>query len=148
MIRRTEGVRLSLSDDFISATVKLADGNPGAAAAIMEMAKNEERIDPDSLMGIISPLLSLDSNGIYGSRIWCLYQDCAGRDPAKALALLRATQLGILDRGTLDCAIDHRGDGIDVDAIMAKVQERLPRFNAPPPASLQGSRDRETPQAS
>ncbi len=111
----------------------MSEGNPGALMAVCEILKHGAVIDPNDAMGGMSSLLSLDTLGVYGSQLYMLWSDVCGKDVGKMIALLRAWQLGGLagvTDGTLQFAIDARGTGIDVDAAVAAVQERLPKFNA------------------
>ena len=66
--------RLTLDDTVMTSIMKLAEGNPGAMRVCSEIMKNGEKIDPQG-MGGFGSLLSIDSLGIYGSRIWLLYKD-------------------------------------------------------------------------
>lgn len=92
-------------------------------------------------MGPFGPLLILDSNGIYGGDIYILFADLCGKDPVKALAVLRAVQLGILDGAVLADACsrqDYSGrQMVNVDELYRKVKERLPNFdNQPEPEAV------------
>ncbi len=62
-------MRLTFNDDLRESVLKLADGNPGAATAIMETYKE--------LGAAAASLLCayLDQHEIYGSDIWLLYKD-------------------------------------------------------------------------
>jgi len=74
----------------------------------------------------------MDTLGIYEERIWGLYEDVCGGEPGKVIALLRAYQLGQLAGVTLEAlnhAIDNRGDGLDLEAVVEAVKGRLPNFN-------------------
>lgn len=82
----------SVQDVFIS----MAEGNPGAITAMMELIENAKRIDPQAMIGAISPILYLDTCEIYGSSIYVLWSDKCGKDVRKLIMLLRATQLGFL----------------------------------------------------
>ena len=121
--------RITLDMSFVDCVIELSDGNPGAVKAMMELANQTAVIDPDCVWGSFGPLLSLDSNGIYGSRIWKLCRDVCNHDVVKTLAVLRAVQLGILNRGTLDYGIDNFGSGIDCDELLNEVMKQLPNFN-------------------
>lgn len=90
------GERITLKDTLITATLKIADGNPGAMQALADLMANTEAIDPQSALGKLGPLLSLDTHGIYGTDIYILYNDKCDRDARKMLMLLRAVQLGFL----------------------------------------------------
>lgn len=120
--------RLKLTDTPLQMIVKLAEGNPGAAVACGNMASISTDVDPQAFAGPYTPLVSLDSFEIYGPRIWMLYKDVCGESTIKSLACLRAVQLGLLLRETLDYAIDNRGQGVDRDEVLRMVQERLPLF--------------------
>lgn len=122
--------RITLTDTLTTAIVKLAEGNPGAAVALMEMGAKVSVIDPMNAFGNLSPLLSCDTERIYGPRIWMLFKDVCGHDAVKALGLMRGVQLGIISSATLSYAIDNNGDGLDVDDVLAKVRKELPSFQA------------------
>lgn len=99
--------KIQLTDSVLEMIMKMVDGNPGAIMAITELMNNAERIDPQSAFGPISPILSLDTNEIYGSDIYILFNDKCKRDPRKCLLLLRAVQLGLRPHGWLqDLASD------------------------------------------
>ncbi len=120
--------RITLQDTGLSACMKMAEGNPGAISVLAQMIRVGGDIDPDSFMGGMGALLGLDTHGIYGSRIWMLYKDVCGQDLRIMLALLRSCQLGFLSELNLSKAIDNYGEGIDIPALVAKVEERLPKF--------------------
>jgi hypothetical protein len=120
---------LDLKDNGYTACVKLSQGNPGAATAIVLLLKHAGDIDKDSALGGIGSLLQLDQLGIYGSRIWMLYSDVCNRSLPKMVALLRAVQLGILDTATLQHGIDNYGRGLDVDGVLEMVKKELRGFD-------------------
>jgi hypothetical protein len=110
--------------------VMLAEGNPGAASVLGKMFNQGEAIDPDSALGGMSGLFALDTLGIYGSHIWVLYKDICGQNLVRMLGLLRANQLGFLSNADLKSAVHAlpADRALDVDALLAKVKEQLPRF--------------------
>lgn len=122
--------RIDLRDGIHIAFTKLGNGNLGAFTAMMEMVRVAATIDPQSALAEWTPLLSLDTHGIYGDRIWMLYSDVCHRNAVMTLALLRSVQLGLTPSEVMQHAIDHRGEGVDLDAVLAGVRERLPRFAA------------------
>lgn len=126
--------RIKLTDSTPGAVVKLAEGNPGAVVVCVELLKQTPVVDPDSALGGLGSLLSLDSLGLYGSDIWLLYKDICGEDIAKMIAMLRARQLGFLSKQQLVGAIKAAGaredTGLDVESLLKQVQEKLPRFGA------------------
>ena len=125
--------RIEGQDTMMDVFTKLAEGNPGALTVCMQLYKETAAIDPQSAMPEVINLLALDTLGIYGSRIWQLYKDFCQEDIVNVMAVLRAHQLGLLQKISIDRAIDNWGEGIEIDEIVADVQERLPTFNNSPP---------------
>lgn len=120
--------RIQLTDTPQSAVMKMSEGNPGALTVCARMFREGGQIDPDSFAGGLGSILSMDTIRIYGSRIWMLYKDVCGEDLRVTCAVLRAHQLGYLMEADLNHAIDNYGEGIDVPALVAKVEARLPNF--------------------
>lgn len=108
--------RITLSDDPKSAIIKMAEGNPGAAVVLGECFKQSPEIDPDALMGGFTPILTMDTLGVCGQSI------------RKTIAILRAFQLGFMTEISLKQAVESRGEGISVSALVAQVEEKLPKF--------------------
>ena len=110
----------------------MGGGNPGALTVCIQLLKDGEKIDPDAFIGGFASILDLDTLGIYEHRIWGLYKDVCGCHLGKMIAVLRANQLGQLagvNAQALNHAIDNRGAGIDLDAVVEAVKSRLPNFN-------------------
>lgn len=126
----SERIKLDMSiEDVIMA---MGGGNPGALTACMELLSRGEEMDPDAFCGGLNNLLMLDMLGIYEERIYMLWNDVCKRDVGSMIAVLRAHQLDQLagvDTETLNHAIDNRGAGIDLDAVVEAVKSRLPNFN-------------------
>ena len=93
--------KINLEDTAVSAIAKMADGNPGAMGALMEIFKEAGEIDPQAFGGGISPILSLDTLEIYGTDIYVLFNDQCGRDVRRMIMILRAWQLGLFDHDRL-----------------------------------------------
>ncbi|MCK9185071.1 MAG: hypothetical protein M0Q16_06830 [Candidatus Cloacimonetes bacterium] len=121
--------RITGNDSIMDIMVKLSEGNPGGLTVCMNAFKNCATIDPIGALGGLGPMLALDTLGIYGARIWMLYKDVCHERLPYLLAMLRGWQLGFLSESTLNHAIDNRGEGLDKNAIAAKVCERIPEFN-------------------
>jgi len=120
--------RIQGTDNGMDIIVKLSEGNPGAVRVCIEAMQHDPEIDPIGALGGLAPMLALDTIGIYESRIWMLYKDVCGERLPYFLAMLRGWQLGFLPEATLNAAIDNYGRGLDIDAIAAKVCERIPEF--------------------
>lgn len=67
--------------------ITMCDGNPGALTCMMEM------IQDNPMTGMLNILL-FDSMGIYGSKIYMVWNDCCGRDMEKFKETLRAFREG------------------------------------------------------
>ena len=64
----------------------MSEGNPGALTCMMQMIK----FDPEALLDI----LLFDSIGIYGSKIYMLWNDCCDRDMKKFKETIQAFRDG------------------------------------------------------
>lgn len=126
--------RIQLADRVGSALSKMSDGNIGAITVLGRIIKEGGAIDPDDLMGGFGNVLSLDTIGLYGSSIWLLYKDICGEDLRMMVGVLRAWQLGFISDRELRRAVEGARAGlenppkIDVSALVAKVEEKLPAF--------------------
>ncbi len=120
--------RIQLTDNIQSACVKIVEGNPGALSVCVSLLKEGDEIDPHSVLGGLGQLLALDTEKIYGSRIWMLYKDVCRQDLVKTIAVLRGCQLGFVSTLDLNHAIDNYGSGLNVDEILVQVKKRLPNF--------------------
>ena len=123
--------RIEESSNILDALVAIAGGNPGAVTAIGNMIAINDKVDIASSFGIWGPVIMLDSFEIYESRVWLLFNDVAGRNPTKALTLLRATQMGIVEIEQLNGWIDGSFKLTDeeFDTILAKLRVELPEWD-------------------
>ena len=119
---------------FEDAVAAMGGGNPGSIAAMAQMCSRSTSIDPDNLLRELGPVVNLDNFGIYDGDIYILFSDICGRDVARTLAVLRATQLGMFDAAVLADACsrqDYSGRAmVPVDDLYKKVRERLPNFDS------------------
>lgn len=125
--------RITLKDTSRDILVKMADGNPGAISAMMEMIKHGESIDPQGFMGGLGAILSLDTLGIYGTEIYILWNDQCHRDTRELLMLLRANQLGFVTDSEIKGVAEDQMRQVmfsqeRMDELDKKVCERLTTF--------------------
>ena len=120
--------KIDLNDSMLDVMTKMSEGNPGALTVCLNILEHGHKIDPDNAMGGLGVILSLDSLGLYGSKIWMLFKDVCGSELPKMIGVLRGHQLGYLNDAQVRRAVDNRGDGINVSDTCAKVVEFLPRF--------------------
>jgi len=123
--------KIEPNDSLHDVLFKISEGNPGALNVCIKILTDGEKIDPDNTMGGLGVLLSLDTLGLYGSKIWMLYKDVCDCELSAMLAVLRAWQLGFATKDQIHRAVDNRGDGLNVAHMHAKVVDRLPRFAVP-----------------
>jgi len=129
-------LRIKINDTFLDVIVKLSNGNPGAIAALSEIAVQAEKIDPESVVGALGPVLAFDTYGIYGTEIYILYNDKCGRNIRKLLILLRAVQLDFLPVIKLKKMAEDQMGQINLTqeewfTIDKQVCARLPQFQQP-----------------
>jgi hypothetical protein len=119
--------RIKLEMTLMESVMAMSDGNPGAITALVSLMNASPNVDPQSMMRELSPLLTLDSNGIYGSDIWLLYKGVCNKSSIHCLAILRAIQLGII--GIEQVMLTMAGqDTLDLDWVLEKVKARLTDF--------------------
>lgn len=125
--------KIKLEDSIQEIIIKMSDGNPGAVTAIMELLKNNKKIDPVSALGNLGAILSLDTDNIYGADIYVLWNDICDRNTVKMISVIRAAQLGLFSHETLKNACsrqDRSGMALTpVSDLYQKVCERLPEFD-------------------
>lgn len=122
--------RLQLFMDIPQAIIALSEGNPGAITVLSQAVSQVSQIDPDNILGALGFLLQLDSAGIYGSDIWVLYKRVCGERLPHTVAVLRASQLGLINRRQIKRAIQEANEGMPIslnaDAVAAQAKEQLP----------------------
>jgi hypothetical protein len=137
---KTAKERLDLRMTVPEILQAMVGGNPGALRVCTGLLEKGAIVDPMTLAGGLWYVLMLDSLHIYESRIWMLYKDVCRSKIGTTMALIRAYQLGQLAGVTEDAinhAIDHEGEGLDLDAIIDAVKTALPQFD---PSRLETAR--------
>lgn len=128
---QNQQTRIALGDSLQTIILNMSDGNPGAIMAIAAMVKTDLVVDTDSFFPGFGPLLTLDSHGCYGVNIYTLHHDVCREDTTLALAVLRATQLGVLGcdlKGELEKASETRSCAINPVKALQAVRAVLPTF--------------------
>ena len=124
-------VRINLTMSVQDSLIVMCGGNPGALTVCVGLIKEAGNIDPDSALGGLGKILSLDSLHIYEERIWMLFKDVCKQDLRVMVGVMRAWQLGFTTREALNHAIDNYGEGLDLPGLMTQVEEALPSFARP-----------------
>lgn len=65
--------RIKLNDSAMDIMIKMSEGNPGALTFMMQLFE-------DNLDNAFMHCLRFDNMGLYGSRLYQLWNDCCGRD--------------------------------------------------------------------
>jgi len=81
-------MKYQYGDSTMDLVVKMGEGNPGAMMACMELFK----IGPSGAVTI----LNLDDIGLYGEKLYMLWNDCCGRDASKVVQVVEARNFGKL----------------------------------------------------
>jgi hypothetical protein len=99
--------RVALTDTPMSMIMKMSEGNPGCCTFLCEMLKKRDwfgSVPPELLM------LHFDTIGLYGSRLYMLWNDCCDRDLDKVELVLRNYQMGELtEKEIMDNVSQGRG---------------------------------------
>ena len=125
--------RITLQDTLMDVLVKMAEGNPGAITAMMDILDKHDAIDPQAVMGGLGAIMLFDTLEIYGSSIYIIWNDKCGKDVRKLLVLQRACQLGFMPDSKLkEMAADQMRE-VDLtdeewDAYDKQVCDRLEDF--------------------
>jgi hypothetical protein len=121
--------RIEGDDSVMSAIMKITEGNLGALSVCSQLVKGYEGIAPGPLMcNGFWYVMTLDSYGIYGSRVWMLYNDLCKRCLVRTALLLHALAGGFITIELLNYGIDTRGAGIDFGGLHEKVKAENPAF--------------------
>jgi hypothetical protein len=111
----------------------LAEGNPGAMQHLIALYQASPQADPSNVLGGFGAWLNLDQLGIYGSAIYVLVGDICGHNATRALAVLRATNLGMFSPEVLLDACrrqDYSGRAlVPVAKLYNLVRARLGNFD-------------------
>lgn len=90
--------RLTSEMSIKEAIITMSEGNPGALTCMMEMIDS----NPMALLDI----LYFDSLGIYGSKIYMLWNDCCNRDMNKLNETLRYFREGDISEEEIHANLD------------------------------------------
>lgn len=85
--------RIKFTDTGMDIVIKMANGNPGAMTCLMDMLKYTSE---GSQMPGLFLILNLDTLGLYGEKIYMLWNDCCDRDMAQMELVLRNWHMGHL----------------------------------------------------
>lgn len=84
---RNHKPRIGLMDTGVDVITKMSEGNPGAINVLVQLMKRET---PDGLGAI----LLFDTIGLYGCRIYMLWNDCCDCDLERVLQIMEAFRSG------------------------------------------------------
>ena len=85
--------KIGLQDSMMDVMMKMSEGNPGALTCLMDIMKKQDWYGgADSL----TMVLSFDTLGLYGSKLYMLWNDCCDRNLGKLELIMRNWQMGNL----------------------------------------------------
>lgn len=100
-------IKLKADDSNLNIATKMAEGNFGALSFIMGILKQ----DDDN----VYYLIDCDNLGIYGSRLYQLWNDCCQRDNNKVFKVLDKYKNGEFTKEFIyDCIDQPYGKNIDI----------------------------------
>lgn len=79
-------MKLSPNDSTMDLMLKMSEGNPGALMLCTELFKL-------GTPGVVA-LINLDDIGLYGDRLYMLWNDCCDRDADKVIKVIEAMNSG------------------------------------------------------
>ena len=123
-----ENPRIKLEMSMMDVIMALTDGNPGAIRVCSEIVQQASGIDPNSALGPLGALFSLDNLDCYGPRIWMFYKDVCGQNLNTMIGVMRASGMGFTSDRKINAAIDGDKGALDIPALLTKLKERLPAF--------------------
>lgn len=124
-------VRIKNLDSIPQIIDIMCGNNTPSKKVCYELMEIGAKVDPDDIFEGLSNLLQLDTLNIWDEKIGLLWSDVCNKNASYMIAILRAYQLGQLAGATekaIKHAIDHKGEGIDIEAVVKAVQKRLPNF--------------------
>ena len=81
-------MKLTPQDTTMDLMLKMSEGNPGALTACMDLFKL-------GTPGVVA-LIDFDDIGLYGDKLYMLWNDCCGRSAEKVLMVDKARNFGKL----------------------------------------------------
>lgn len=135
--RHTAPTRIQLTDSLQQIVVKMSDGNPGAINVMMALIKQGEKIDPDNMLGGVGAILWLDTERIYGPKIWVLFKDVCKSKVLNIFTIMRYQQYGFHYRlGNTELYFELKfgahhewlGTLPPFEEMLTKVKSKLPNF--------------------
>ena len=119
--------KLELTDTGIDVFMKMSEGNPGALTVLMQVLDKTPEIDPDNILGGLGVILSFDTMGLRGSRIWMLYKDVCGESMQELQLLMRAHQLGVISTDDI-LSLVRKSERTDCFQFVHGIRERCPNL--------------------
>ena len=114
--------------DLYHSIFVLSQGNPGAAAVIVQMIAKAVKIDPQAWGKELHPLMEFDNFNLRGTEIHAFLKYTCNHSMVTAFAMFRAVQLGITRRDDLLDAIRDRKPIANCESVVKQVKAQLASF--------------------
>ena len=86
--------RIKRDMSIMNCIMAVAEGNPGAMSAMLEIGEAFKRDDPQNPLNPVMAPSIFDSFEIYGTDAYVLWNDICDRDADKAMKVLMETKMG------------------------------------------------------
>ena len=90
--------KIRLDDQAMEVVVKMAEGNAGAATLVIKLLQD----DP---MNLVTVILALDTIGLYGSKLYMLWNDSCDRNLSKLKDVMEAWRVGEITEESIHKAV-------------------------------------------
>jgi hypothetical protein len=121
--------RITTDDNLLSAITKLAGTEEVAVRILFAATVMAPKVDPDHWAGAMSPLIRLDSLGIYGKDIVSLHKACE-ENAAVMVSVLKARSDGVVTIEKIKKVISTLGqpeaEKLDLDGIREQLAKMSP----------------------
>lgn len=82
--------RIKITDTIQDVAMKMSDGNPGALQVTLDLVRDD-----------ITYLFLCDTIGLYGEKLYMLWNDCCDRDLERMKKVLFAARTGKISEATI-----------------------------------------------
>lgn len=116
---------VNFKGDSMALLRKVCQGDFEAQEVCLTLMSGMEKYDPQNAFGGLGALVGFDTAELKGRKIGKFFYDICGQNIEHAIKLLRAVQLGLLNKQKLHHAIENSGEGININELVKAVNARL-----------------------
>lgn len=105
--------KINLKDTVQDVIVKLSEGNPGALTTLTELANSYK-----NFLDVVPDYLTIDMMGLYGSKLYMLWNDCCNRNIEKFKQIIKLYREGKITSIDIDDRVKNVGYGKSFDDLI------------------------------